>query len=176
MDPETPKEKLLEAIGGAKPRVQFRGGFDPETREYLEALLNQALDAADSAKATQELARKSCRQVTEHLQVQLPVELVHAFHEAMQPMNQSVSEAAARINSSADTIAGLSWGRLLTVAVAVGMGTVLVGGCMVRCTFFDDKLEEAKRYELFGRKVNALILTYKPKEQERVYRWIGSRP
>jgi len=176
MGPETPRDKLLEAIGGAKPRVPSKGGLDPETREYLEALLSQALDAADSAKAAQELARKTCQQVTQHLQRQLPAELVHAFYEAVQPMNQAVSEASARINSSADTIAGLSWGRLVTVAVAVGMGTVLIGGCLVRCTFFDDKLEEAKRYELFGRKVDALILKYKPKEQERVYRWIGSRP
>ena len=60
--------------------------------------------------------------------------------------------------------------RLIRLAVLLGMATVLVAWGLVRCAIFDDKMEEAKRYEVFGRRVETLIGKYRPKEQERVYR------
>ena len=64
----------------------------------------------------------------------------------------------------------------MMLAVLLGMSTVSVGGCMVRCAFFDDKVEEAKRYEVYGRKVEANVESFKSKDKEKHYRYVGGRP
>ena len=40
----------------------------------------------------------------------------------------------------------------------------------------DDNLDEARRYEVYGRKVEANIERYRPKEKERLYKYVGGRP
>jgi hypothetical protein len=58
----------------------------------------------------------------------------------------------------------------------IGMATVSLGACLVRCTLIDDHLDEARRYEVYGRKVEANIERYRPKEKERLYKYVGGRP
>jgi len=180
MEKESPKDKLLKACG-----VPSVPGQDQESRKYLEAILKQAETASSWAQQAQDETDKNYRRLNAYIHDELPAQLVKAFEEVaknqvastMRPLETSVSNAACRIKSCSESLNEIPWeARLISMAVLVGMFTVLVGGCMVRCTFFGDQIDEAKRYEVFGRKVDALILKYKPKEQEKIYRWIGSRP
>lgn len=65
--------------------------------------------------------------------------------------------------------------RLLACPVVTGLVMALIGGCLVRCEL-KDKTDEAKRYEAWGRKIEERIATHSPKDQEKIYRWIGARP
>ena len=88
---------------------------------------------------------------------------------SLHPLDNSVSNAAARINSCAEELAGFSWDwRLMMHTVLLGMITVVITGGLVRCTFFGDRIDEAKRYEVYGRKVEANIEKYGPKDQEKL--------
>jgi hypothetical protein len=180
MEKESPEDKLLKACGLPAKTVQ-----EQEDKKYFEAMLNQAKTASAWAQQAQDESDKAYRRLSTYIRDNLPADLVEAFEKVAQneiraklyPLDSCVGNAADRINSCLQSLMEISWnGRLMWNAVLVGMATALIGGCMVRCTFFGDKIDEAKRYEIFGRKVEALIVRYKPKEQEKIYKWIGSRP
>jgi hypothetical protein len=157
VDKETPRDKLLEAC--SEPKVVVPSG--------------------------QEEIDKTCRRLDSYVRNELSAQLTKAVENvarneiagSLRPLNDSVHTAASRIESCSESLAGISWnGRLMMLAVLLGVSTVSVGACMVRWTFFDDRIDEAKRYEVYGRKVEANIERYKPKDKEKLYRCIGGRP
>lgn len=46
---------------------------------------------------------------------------------------------------------------------------------MVRCTHIQ-AMDDAKEYELFGRKVQKVIVRYGAEEQRKIYDWINGVP
>lgn len=183
---ESPKERLLEACGVQEQRPSAPPGSPGQERKiYFEAMLARTETAAMAALQAQAEMEKTCKKLNGFLEVKLPGQLQSAFetvareqvNQILSPLNTGINQAAYSIKACAEGLESLSWnGRILRLTVLLGVFTVCIGALLVRCTFFDEKLEEAKRYEVFGRKVEALIGQYKPKEQERIYRWIGSRP
>ena len=180
MEKESPKDKLLKACG-----VPSVPGQDQESRKHLEAILRQAETASSWAQQAQDDTDKNYRRLNAYLRDELPGHLVKAYQEVakgqvaatMRPLEESVHSAASRIESCTKKLDATSGeGRLISVAVLVGMFSALVGGCVVRCTFLGDKIDESKRYEVFGRKVEANIQRYKPKDQEKIYKCIDARP
>jgi hypothetical protein len=120
-----------------------------------------------------------------YIRDELPSQLVQAFEKVAQneiggrlrPLESSVHRAASEIESCAENLAGISWnGRLIWISVLIGMATVSLGASLVRCTLIDDHLDEARRYEVYGRKVEANIERYRPKEKEKLYKYVGGRP
>jgi len=182
---ESPKERLLEACGVEQPPLSPPGSRGQERQMHFEAMLARAETAAMATVQAQDRMEKACNKLNGLLEVKLPGQLRSAFesvareqvNQVLSPLNAGINQAAFSIKSCAEGLESLSWnGRIMRLTVLIGVCTVSVGAVLVRCTLFDEKLEEAKRYEVFGRKVEALIGRYKPKEQERIYRWIGSRP
>jgi hypothetical protein len=180
MEKETPKDKLLKACG-----VPSVPGQDQVSRKQLEAFLKQAETASSWAQQAQDETDKNYRRLNAYIRDELPGHLVKAFEEveanrvagSLRPLDNSVSNAAARINSCAEELAGISWDwRLLMHTAMMGMFTVVITGGLVRYSFFGDKIDEAKRYEVYGRKVVANIERYSSKDQEKLYKWIGGRP
>ena len=150
MDMETPRDKLLEAWRAQKAAAPLR----------------------------QDETEQTCRRLDAYLRDELPARLLKVFEKVVQneiagslrPLHDSVGTAASRIESCSESLAGISWnGRLMMLAVLVGVSTVSVGGCMLRWVIFDDKIEEAKRYEVYGRKVEANIERYKPSDREKLF-------
>jgi hypothetical protein len=180
MESESPKDKLLKACG-----VPSVPGLDQVSRKHLEAILKQAETASSWAQQAQDETDKNYRRLNAYIRDELPAQLVKAFEQvesnrvagSLRPLDNSVSNAAARIKSCAEDLAGIPWDcRLLMHTALMGMFTVLITGGLVRCTFFGDKIDEAKRYEVYGRKVVANIERYSPKDQEKIYKCIGGRP
>lgn len=185
MDQESPKDKLLEACGVPRSRLPSKADTDHESKEHLDSQLTPAQAASVRVQQAQDESDKNYRRLNAYIRDELPAHLVQAFENVAQnqiaaslrPLDDSVHNAACRIESCAEELVGISWnGRLIWLAVLIGVATASVGGCMVRCTFFDDKIDEAKRYEVYGRKVEANIERYKPKDKERLYKYVGGRP
>ena len=184
-DKRSPKDRLLEACGLPKAGVPSNPGADRESKKHYEALLNEAKTAPARAQQAQDEPDRMYRRLNAYVRDELPDQLVKAFEKvaenevagSLRPLDESVQKAAYRIESCAESLAGISWnGRLIWIAVLTGIATVSIGTCLVRCTFFDDKIDEAKRYEVYGRKVEANIERYKPKDKEKLYKWVGGRP
>jgi hypothetical protein len=185
MDDESPKDKLLEACGmkgrGAPPKA----GQGQEGKKLFEALLDQAENASAAAHKAQCEAEKTYQRLTSYLQNELPPQLVNSFEktarreisQTLNPLDDSVHRAVCSIDSCAESLAKVSWNcRLMGLSVLLGFATVMVGAAMVRCTLLDDSMAEAQRYEVYGRKVEANIERYKPKDREKLYRCVGGRP
>ena len=154
---ETPKDKLLQAFSEPKVAVPSKQEEIDNTCRRLDAYVRSEL-SSQLAKVVQNMARNE-------------------IDDILRPLHDSVHTAASRIEVCSESLAGISWnGRLMMLAVLLGVSTVSVGGCMLRWVFFDDKIEEAKRYEVYGRKVEANIERYKPKDKEKLYRCVGGRP
>jgi hypothetical protein len=179
MEKESPTDKLLKTCGlPAKTE-------DREEGKYFEAMLNQAKSASAWAQQAQDESDKAYRKLNAYIRDQLPADLVEAYEKvaqnqvagALRPLDQGVQQAACRIESCAESLARISWNaRLMGLAVLVGIATVSMGALLVRCTLIDDKFDEERRYELYGRKVQATIERYKTKDREKLYKWVGGRP
>jgi hypothetical protein len=180
MEKESSKDKFLRECG-----LLTKPGQEPESVQHPKAIPNQAETASARAQQVQDEADKSFRRLNAFLRDELPAKLVQTFEQAAQnqvagtlrPLNDSVHRAASQIESCAESLAGTSWnGRLIWIAVLIGITTVSFGACLVRCTLIDNTFDEARRYELYGRKVEANIEKYQPKDKEKLYRYVGGRP
>ena len=180
MEKETPKDKLLKACGVPdKPGRDQKGGNVPEVTPGQEEM------APAWAQQAQDEANKNYRRINAYLRDELPSHLVKAFGDEAQncianslgPLDDSVYKAACRIDNFSAELVGISWSdRVVWFAVLIGLCTVSLGACLVRWTIIKGKFDEARRYELYGRKVEANIERYKPKDQEKLYKWVGGRP
>jgi len=180
MEKDSPKDKLLQAFG-----VPSVPGPDQEGKKHLGPKPSQAETAPDWAQQTQEETSKNYRRLATYLRDELPSQLVQALEaeaqnniaRTLRPLEDSVYKAACRIDNCTADLTGISWNaRIIWIAVLVGLCTFSLGSCLVRCTFFGDKIEEAKRYEVYGRKVEAHIEKFDPKDKEKLYKWVGGRP
>jgi len=184
MDKESTREKLLEACGVAA-KNHSQSGQDQAMGRRPEQLLLQAEAAAASAQKAQAEAGKICAEFDLFMRNQLPLKLGKVVEQvareeirrSLESLHESVRQAESRIEFCSQGLTGITWNwRLLGYSFMVGLTTVLIGGCMVRCAFFEDKMVEAKRYEVFGRKVEEVIERYDPKDREKLYKWAGGRP
>jgi hypothetical protein len=180
MEKETPKDKLLKACG-----VPGKPGPDREGKKRPEAIPGQAETAPAWAQLAQDETSKNYRRLQAYLRDELPSHLVKAIEDEAQnsivrslgPLEDSVCKAACRIDNCSADLVGISWnGRVIWFAVLIGLCTVSLGACLVPWTIIEGKFDEARRYELYGRKVEANIERYKPKDQEKLYKWVGGRP
>ena len=180
MEKETPKDKLLKAYG-----VPDKPGQAQESKKHPEAMPGHAETAPAWAQQAQDETNKNYRRLNAYLRDELPSHLVKAFGDEAQnsianslgPLDDSVRKAACRIDNFSADLVGISWsGRVVWFAVLIGLCTVSLGACLVRWTIIEGKFDEARRYELYGRKVEANIERYKPKDQEKLYKWVGGRP
>jgi hypothetical protein len=177
---ESPKEKLLDACGVA--RANSTAGQKLSGQKEFEAVLNQAAAASALALQAQKEADKTYRRLDAYLRDELPVNLVKAFETvaksevagSLRPLDECVHNAASRIESCAESMARISWnGRLIWLAVLTGLASASLGGCLVRYAFFDGDIDEAKRFEAWGRKVAQRMERSSPKERARVLQWVN---
>jgi hypothetical protein len=175
MEKESSKDKFLRECGLlTKPGQEPGGGLPPE------AMPNQAEVAPTSAPQAQDETDKNYRRLNAYIRDELPGHLVKTYQEVvkvqvvatMRPLEESVHNAASRIDSCSKEFKIQGEGRLFSLAILVGMFTVLAGGFMVRCTFLGDEIKEAKRYEMWGRQVTARIKHSSPQERERILLWV----
>lgn len=180
MDRETPKEKLLEACGVKGTAVQSK-----QEPKHALAMIERAEIALANAQSVKDDTDRMYQRLHTFIHDELPPQLMRlmgkvtekAVTESLRPLNESANGAARRIESCAEDLARVSWnGRLMMLAVLLGALTVSVGCCMFRFLVLDGMTNEAKRYEVYGRKVEASIERYKPKDKERLYRLVGGRP
>ena len=177
MEKETPKDKLLKACG-----VPDKPERDREGRKHPEAMPSQAGTAPARAQQAQDETDKNYRRLDAYIRDELPAQLVQSFekiarHEiagSMRTLHDSVYDATCRIDSCAKNLVGD--GRIIWLTVLIGAVTVSLVVCLLRWTFIEGKFDEERRYELYGRKVEANIERYKPKEKENLYKAVGGRP
>jgi len=180
MEKESPTDKLLKTCG-----LPAKTGPDKEDKKYFESMLKQAKTASAWAQQAQDESDKAYRRLNAYIRENLPADLVEAYEKVAQnqvaatlrPLEREVQKAVNQIESSAESLAGASWNlRLMGFSLLIAITTVSFGGMLVRCTLIDDTFDRAKRYELYGRKVEATIETCKPKDKEKLYKWVGGRP
>jgi len=178
---DSPKEKLLDACGVEKPRQAGKPVPEREGKNYFETLVNQADQASASAQQAQEQTEKLYRQFKSYVNKDLPNDLVAAFEKVakegleakLQPLDQGIAAAAQQVGKCAAELEGMSWNsRFIWIAMLIGMGTVLVGGCMMRLSFFGDEIREAREQESLGRKVSRRLETSSANDQERFEKWL----
>jgi len=194
---KSPTEKLLEASGlqRAKPAQQT-----PEERvEQMERLFKGMMEDVKKAvilasqahgrgESMIESLRKYCKET-------LPEQMVQAIDEvaeqgvqnSLKPLDEGVERAVADLRGFQKALAGdlevcrksldkMSWYRFRDLSIlALGMGLGM--GFLVRCQFIGDKIEENKRYEVWGRKVEKLIeAPGNAKVRKNFYDAVGGRP
>ncbi|GFO67217.1 hypothetical protein GMLC_07960 [Geomonas limicola] len=178
---DSPREKLLGACGVEMPRPAGKPAQEPEGKNYFETLVNQADQASASAQQAQEQTEKLYRQFKSYVNKDLPNDLVAAFEQVvkegieakLQPLDQGITAAAQQVGKCTAELAGMSWNsRFIWIAMLIGMGTVLVGGCMMRLSFFGDDIREAQEKEVLGRKVSRRLETSSTKDQDRFEKWL----
>jgi hypothetical protein len=182
---DSPKERLLEACGPERPPSGPPGILGQQREKYFEAMLAKADLAAKLAQQAQGETEENYRRLNAYLLNDLPKYLKKTLTELAKeqleikvfPLENSVKNAVSTVDTFAKSVDEMTWEpRVLISSVLLGIVTVLFGGCMVRCTLLDDKMDEAKRYEVFGRKVAGMIEKCSPKDKEQIYKWIGGRP
>ncbi|MBU5612171.1 hypothetical protein [Geomonas azotofigens] len=185
-DPKSPKDKLLQASGLKKPANE---------REELLRLRNEMVGRIDALvqrgeaadKGAQE-AKRLMEQMLQRLEVfcdeQLPTQVTHAIEmmaqqkldSALRPLELGVQAAEQRINQCDRELTSISWNwRILAGPLIIGLFTALIGAGMVRCTHIQ-AMDDAREYELFGRKVKKVIAGYGAEEQRKIYDWIDGVP
>jgi len=183
MDRETPTEKLMEAYG----LTQGSALQQRERIEQLELLFRSMIAELEASRAAGKQVQADGRRMLENLQLccqeTLPHQMVQAIDQAaregvrdcLTPLEVGIRSAAGDLGILRDKANVFSWFWFLSVIVT-GMVTVLVAGLYVRFAFFGDRIAEAKRYEVWGRKIERQIESYPPKTQEQIYRWTGGPP
>ncbi|QEM66735.1 hypothetical protein FO488_00230 [Geobacter sp. FeAm09] len=101
------------------------------------------------------------------------VEIKAAVEGIMRPLSEGIIGTVRDVEVCRSRLRGLSWNwRLFVGPVAMGLVTVIVGGCLV----FFGVLGDLRRYANWGRKVEEKIDTYSPKTREVLFQDFGGRP
>ena len=157
MEKESSTDKFLRECG-----LSEKAGQVPEGKKLPEAKPDQTETARARRQQSQDEADKSYRRLNVFIRDELPAKIQQAFEQAAQnrvagalgPLNKAVRQASSRIESCADKLARLPWNaRIIWVAVLIGMGTVALGAALIRWTIIEDKFDEERRYESYGRQV-----------------------
>lgn len=185
-DPKSTKEKLLRASGIKTPASD---------KEELLQLRNEMVDRIDSmvyrveqvdsrAQETKRLMEQMLERLENFCDQKLPAHMTkvietttqQGLNRALYPFEQSLNAAAQRIHQCQQELTHLSWNwRLLAGPLIVGFFTALLSAGMVRCTH-QQTVDDAREYELFGRKVKKVIGLYSAEQQRKIYDWIEGVP
>jgi hypothetical protein len=197
MAKESPTEKLLEASGlqRAKPaqpkpeeRVeQMERLFKGMVEDVKKAVL-LASEAHGRGESMIESLKKYCKETLPKQMVQSIDEVAEqGVRNSLKPLDGAVERAVAELGELQKKLAGdvaecrksldkmtLYWFRDLGI-LALGMGLSM--GFLVRCQFVGNKIDENKRYEVWGRKVEKLIESpNNAKVRKNFYDAVGGRP
>jgi hypothetical protein len=185
-DPKSPKDKLLQASGLKKPANEQEEllRLRNEMVGRIDALVQRGEQADKGAQQTQRLLEQMLKRLELFCEEKLPAHVINVIETvaerklsaALRPLERSVQEAEQRIDYCDYKLTNISWNwRLLAGPLIVGLFTALIGAGMVRCTHIQ-AMDDAKEYELFGRKVRKVIAGYGAEEQQKIYDWIDGVP
>lgn len=193
MDGANPKEKLLQASGVRQARLQVKSP-DELMKEHLaqmdlvvKALMGDVKNALTEATKAHDRGEWMIEQLKLYCRDTLPKEMVKAIDEAAQkgvrvclePLETKVADAKRSVETLQRDVSEISgnWSfNLLLGGCAIAAVMSLAVFLMIRFMFIGNAVNEAKRYELWGRKVERLVESYPQKEKARIYHWIGGTP
>ena len=197
MAKESPTEKLLEASGlqRAKPALQTREERVEQMEGLFKGMMEDVKKAAILASEAQGRGESMIASLKKYCKETLPKQMVQAIDEvaeqgvqnSLKPLDEAVERAVADLGVLQNSLAGeldecrkrldeMWWYRFRDMSIlALGMGLAM--GFLVRCQFIGDKIEENKRYEVWGRKVEKVIeSTNNVKGIKKFYDEVGGRP
>jgi hypothetical protein len=177
MDGESPREKLLEACGVPAAERSKQGQKHPlDPSEALDSF-RQVLE--DSNRAHQQWLRGFIREeMPPQLARMSGAVMQNAVAENLRALHDSACSADCEIvHSRAGCTVRFSWFTgLLIIVFLVGLLGFFLGFWLCRHSVIDQLTEEAMRYQVYGRKVEAAIQKCPAKEREKLYKLVGGKP
>lgn len=194
MDRELAKEKLLKASGaGQGGKLQVKSP-DEVMKEHLaqmdlvvQALMGDVKTAVSQATKAHDRGEWMIEQLKLYCRETLPKQMVQAIDQAAQkgvqgclePLGIQVADAERAVKNLQRAAAEISRSWLRDLAIGGGVIAVVTSLAvlvMIRFLFIGEAVNEAKRYELWGRKIERLVESYPAKDKEKFYRWVGGSP
>ena len=197
MAKESPTEKLLEASGlqRVKPSQQTPEEKVEQMERLFKGMMEDVKKAVILASQAQGRGESMIESLKKYCKETLPKQMVQAIDEvaeqgvqdSLKPLDEAVVRAVAELRGVQKELAGdvvecrksldkMSWYWFRDLGIlALGMGLAM--GFLVRCQFIGDKIEENKRYEVWGRKVEKVIeYPGNAKVRKNFYDAVGGRP
>jgi hypothetical protein len=194
MTKDSPTEKLLTASGLQKNHVapQTAEQKVEEMERLFKGMMEDVKKAATLAREAHGRGESMIESLKKYCSETLPKQMVQAIDEvaeqgvqnSLKPLDAGVCRAVADLKglhnqlavdlkSYRETFATLPWYRLWDITfLALGIGVTM--GFLVRCQFIGDKIDENKRYEVWGRKIYWLVeQSDNVKAKKNFYDWAG---
>jgi hypothetical protein len=195
MTKESPTEKLLGASGlqRAKPAQHAPEEERVEQMERLfKALMEDVKKAATLASQAQGRGESMIESLKKYCKETLPKQMVQAIDEvaeqgvqnSLKPLDGAVERTVADLGGLRNSLAAeidecrkrldeMWWYRFRDLScLALAMGVTM--GLLVRCQFVGNKIDENKRYEVWGRKVAQMVeKAENNKAKKEFYDWVG---
>jgi DNA-binding ferritin-like protein len=197
MAKESPTDKLLEASGlqRAKPAQQTPEERVEQMERLFKGMMEDVKKAVILASQAQGRGESMIESLKKYCKETLPKQMVEAIDEvaeqgvqnSLKPLDEAVERAVAELRALQKGLVGgleecrksldkMPWYQFRDLAIlALGMGVGM--GFLVRCQFVGDKIEENKRYEVWGRKVEKVIENPRNANVKKTfYEAVGGRP
>jgi len=197
MTKDSPTEKLLTASGLQKDHVapQTAEQKVEEMERLFKGMMEDVKQATALAREAHGRGENMIESLKKYCRETLPKQIARLIDEvaeqgvqnSLKPLDEGVDRAVTELRGLHKELTGalksyqeafestpLQW-LLDHSTVAIVMGLTM--GFLVRCQFVGDKVDENKRYEVWGRRIEQIVeKSLDAKAKEKFYKDVGGRP